>query len=85
MDPTRIPGVNAMQVCATSHSSSALSENVVQDRSNWWAWGTGEEGQLMNGGENWQTPEPVDLKGREVIQAELGAQHSIILLKPRLA
>ena len=50
---------------------------------NLFMWGYGESGQLANGGENAEEPERIDLKGRYVISAAAGGQHSVFLLAPR--
>lgn len=61
---------------------SAFSLGVTKDE-DLMAWGYGECGQLGNSGEDEEKPTVIDLKGRKVIKAEAGGQHSVLLLHPR--
>jgi len=61
---------------------SAFSLGVTKD-GDFMAWGYGECGQLGNSGSDEEKPTVIDLKGRKVIKAEAGGQHSVLLLHPR--
>jgi len=61
---------------------SAFSLGVTKD-GDFMAWGYGECGQLGNSGSDEEKPTIIDLKGRKVIKAEAGGQHSVLLLHPR--
>ncbi|KAL6598402.1 RCC1/BLIP-II protein [Neocallimastix sp. 'constans'] len=61
---------------------SAFSLGVTKD-GDFMAWGYGECGQLGNSGVDEEKPKIIDLKGRKVIKAEAGGQHSVLLLHPR--
>jgi regulator of chromosome condensation len=57
--------------------------NKDGDGDNLVMWGFGDQGQLANGCEDVTTPEVVALKGRVVLGAEGGGQHTIMVLKPK--
>jgi regulator of chromosome condensation len=56
---------------------------VTQEDNNLYAWGYGEMGQLANGSEDAPVPFQIELKGRQVLAASGGGQHSVILLTPK--
>ncbi|KAJ3261372.1 Regulator of chromosome condensation [Boothiomyces macroporosus] len=56
---------------------------AVTEESDLYAWGYGEMGQLANGSEDAPTPFQIDLKGRKVISAAGGGQHTVILVEPK--
>ncbi len=84
-EPTLLPSLSGKNVkhigCACGgYFSFALTSD---EGDNLFMWGFGESGQLANGGENAEEPERIDLKGRFVIAAAAGGQHSVFLLAPR--
>jgi regulator of chromosome condensation len=48
-----------------------------------YAWGYGEMGQLANGSEDAPLPFQIELKGRKVLSATGGGQHTVLLLEPK--
>ncbi|KAJ3345053.1 Regulator of chromosome condensation [Kappamyces sp. JEL0680] len=61
---------------------AAFSLAVTEDN-NLYAWGYGEMGQLANGSEDAPIPFEVELKGRQVLSASGGGQHTVLLLAPK--
>ncbi len=61
---------------------AAFSLAVTHD-GDLWAWGYGEMGQLANESSDAPIPFQIDLKGRKVIMASGGGQHSVILVAPK--
>jgi regulator of chromosome condensation len=66
--------------CGASFSLAVTQK----EGNNLWMWGYGEMGQLSNGSEDADVPENTELKGREVIAAAAGGQHTVMLLKPKV-
>ncbi|KAJ3091893.1 Regulator of chromosome condensation [Quaeritorhiza haematococci] len=79
--PTLQPAVSDVRSisCGTAFSLAITNEAG----NNLYMWGYGEMGQLANGGEDAEVPFRVELKGREVITASAGGQHTVLLLKPK--
>ncbi|KAJ3155006.1 Regulator of chromosome condensation [Geranomyces variabilis] len=75
---------NIKTVSANAQSSIAVGADVPppnSDTSNLWAWGYGDEGQLINDGEGDEVlPHNAFLNGRKAITASAGGQHSVLLL-----
>jgi regulator of chromosome condensation len=65
--------------CGGSFSLAVTDE----DGNNLYMWGYGEMGQLSNGCVDAEEPFCVELKGRKVIEAAGGGQHSILLIQPK--
>ena len=77
---------NAVQSIANAQSVSAggaFSLAVVGKSHDLFGWGYGEMGQLANGSCDSNAPEQFELKGRFVISAAAGGQHTLFLLKPK--
>ena len=64
-------------------SGAAFTLAVSRDGGDLWAWGYGEMGQLANESSDAPLPFQIDLKGRRVIMASGGGQHSVILVAPK--
>jgi regulator of chromosome condensation len=64
---------------------AAFSLAVTEDDGdNLWGWGYGEMGQLSNGSADSDEPFNVALKGRRVIDAAGGGQHTLLLIAPKV-
>jgi regulator of chromosome condensation len=76
-----IPG-KAIQInCGSAFSMAVMDKGGLGD--NLVMWGFGDQGQLANGSEDIEVPTFIPLKGRVVVCADGGGQHSILLLKPK--
>ncbi|EGF76941.1 hypothetical protein BATDEDRAFT_36131 [Batrachochytrium dendrobatidis JAM81] len=73
---------NAVSVSAGGAFSLALIRNA-SGTNDLYGWGYGEMGQLSNGSVDCCEPEQFNLKGRHVIQAAAGGQHTLMLLRPK--
>ncbi|KAI8824049.1 regulator of chromosome condensation 1/beta-lactamase-inhibitor protein II [Fimicolochytrium jonesii] len=88
---TSLQPTNIIEISSNSSFNLAISDTVAMDsdnpteaRSNLYSWGYGDMGQLCNeGGGDENTPFLVGLKGRRVIKASAGGQHSVFLIAPR--
>jgi regulator of chromosome condensation len=56
---------------------------AVTQQGDLYAWGYGEMGQLANGSVDALEPFQIELKGRKVISATGGGQHTVMLLEPK--
>ncbi|KAL3900806.1 MAG: hypothetical protein SGCHY_001086 [Lobulomycetales sp.] len=73
----------AQQIDCGSAFSMAITRDPLDKGNNLVMWGFGEQGQLANSSEDIPEPETIELKGRVVITAGGGGQHTTMLLKPR--
>jgi regulator of chromosome condensation len=64
-------------------SCGAAFSLAVTEANDLYAWGYGEMGQLANEEQDAPTPFQVELKGRTVLYASGGGQHSVLLLAPK--
>ena len=68
----------------SSNGAFSLAITGGQDEgNNLWMWGYGEMGQLANNFEDEESPFQVELKGRHVLQASCGGQHTLLLIRPK--
>ncbi|KAJ3012719.1 Regulator of chromosome condensation [Thoreauomyces humboldtii] len=80
----QIPGLkDIVDVSANGSWSLAVADKSTEDGSNLYTWGYGDMNQLCNGGGDEDTPFNVQLKGRSVITAAAGGQHSVYLIAPK--
>ncbi|KAJ3278560.1 Regulator of chromosome condensation [Borealophlyctis nickersoniae] len=80
-EPRRLEVLSNVRQVAGGGSFSLAVTN--EEANNLYGWGYGEMGQLANGGEDSATPFKVELKGRQVIMAAAGGQHTVLLVKPK--
>ncbi len=71
-----------------SDSSAAGSDDMDSDDddtrgNNLYMWGYGEMGQLSNGCMDADEPEQTNLKGRRVLNASAGGQHTVLVIAPK--
>jgi regulator of chromosome condensation len=66
-----------------SISSGGAFTLAVTKTGDLYAWGYGEMGQLANGSCDALEPFQIELKGRHVLSATGGGQHTVILLEPK--
>ncbi|KAL2914686.1 hypothetical protein HK105_205825 [Polyrhizophydium stewartii] len=80
--PTRLESIeNVVSISAGgSFCLAIVSEN---DTNSLYGWGYGEMGQLANDSQDAPEPEKFEIKGRHVIAASAGGQHTIMLLRPK--
>ncbi|KAI9105968.1 regulator of chromosome condensation 1/beta-lactamase-inhibitor protein II [Phlyctochytrium arcticum] len=83
--PQQIAGLeNITSVSANGSFSLAISATSAAGSNEFYTWGYGDMGQLANsGGGDEEVPFEVPLKGREIISASAGGQHSVLLLQPK--
>jgi regulator of chromosome condensation len=73
-----------MQInCGSAFSMAVLDKEGAGD--NLVMWGFGDQGQLANESEDITEPTVIALKGRRVLSADGGGQHTIMLLAPKEA
>lgn len=77
--PIKIPDLPAIK----SISCGAAFSLAVTHTGDLWAWGYGEMGQLANESSDAPVPFQIDLKGRHVIMATGGGQHTVMLIAPK--
>ncbi|KAJ2996832.1 Regulator of chromosome condensation [Globomyces sp. JEL0801] len=88
-----LPSEEAKEHCSTakllsvppikSLSCGSAFTLAVTQTGDVYAWGYGEMGQLANESEDAPEPFQIELKGREVLMASGGGQHTVMLIKPK--
>ncbi|KAI8929480.1 regulator of chromosome condensation 1/beta-lactamase-inhibitor protein II [Entophlyctis helioformis] len=74
---------NTVSVSANGAFSLAVCKDKESGINKLYGWGYGEMNQLANGGEDSPEPSEFTLKGRHVIAAAAGGQHTLFLLRPK--
>lgn len=69
----------------SSDSANDMDSDDEEDRggNNLYMWGYGEMGQLSNGCMDADEPEQTNLKGRRVLNASAGGQHTVLVIAPK--
>jgi regulator of chromosome condensation len=83
-NPTEIQSLSNLSITFISCGSAFSLALSNEPCDNLYMWGYGEMGQLANGlDEDSNIPSKINLKGRTVLNASCGGQHTVLLLSPK--
>lgn len=78
--PQHLPLPRAISISAGAAFSLAVTE---EEEDNVYGWGYGEMGQLANDSVDAESPVSFKIKGRKILGAEGGGQHTVLLITPK--